>query len=215
MKPLFVSKEILVKRTYRQGLGFRVAGAAVMLALVAQLAVAFIAFRNAPLKSDLEYRQRLLQAESAVAAKELQKLGPLENQLAQLKIWEPILRTRLPAAALLSNIEQGIPPELVLSKVDLNATLRTPVKLEGGVYVMPKAYRLTIEGEQSGASPDPVTRFSQTILAKLPPESKELLKKVNEPDVHRISQFSLIFSIPADGNYYNLGLTKIQQPESL
>ena len=215
MKPLFVSKEILIKRTYRQDKGFRLAGAIAMVGLVAQLGVAFIAFRNAAQKSDLESKARILQAEFAAASNERQKLGALENQLVELNSWDPILRTRLPTSALLANIEQAIPADLVVSRLNLASTLPSRVKLKGGFYDMPKAYRLTIEGQQHGTNPDPIARFSQAILAKLPPGAKEVLKKLNEPDLKGLSQFRLIFELPADGNYYNLGITKIQQPESL
>jgi hypothetical protein len=42
-----------------------------------------------------------------------------------------------------------------------------------------------------------------------------LLNKLNEADVKGVCQFELVFDLPANGNYYNLGITKIQQPEGL
>lgn len=215
MKPLFISKEILIKRAYRQDKGFRLAGALIVLALAAQVPVAFIAFRNTRGKNDLEFKARVLQSEFIKASDERRKLGVLENQLSELKAWDPILRRRFPTSALLANIEQAIPPEVVLSSLRLASTLHSIVKLKGGAYDMPSAYRLTIEGQQRGTDPDPTTRFSQAILAKTPPGSKVLLNKLNEADVKGVCQFELVFDLPANGNYYNLGITKIQQPEGL
>jgi hypothetical protein len=215
MNSLFISKDILIRNTYRRDKWFRLAGAVILAALLAQIAVAYCLIGNGREKSALESRQQALQAENAAATKEKQSVAQLEKQAGELKGWGTILRNRLPSSAILALVEQTIPKELDLSKLELDTTLKTAVNLPAGAYAMPRLYRLTLNGEQKGDDPGATKRFAEALLAKLPPTSREVTHKLSRADPHGLAIFNLVLEVPADGNYFNLGLIKVQQAESL
>jgi hypothetical protein len=212
MRPLFVSKENIIKRAYRRDRSFKLAGGVVLAGLILQLGFAYEAIRLGLEADAIASANRTVSYSIKTANDQLTKYAELERKLADIHSWAPILRNRLPVSALLGAIEQTIPPELVISRLDIRAVQHTPLKLAEGVYMLPKTYRLTIEGQRhNGADPGLVARFSAALLARMPANSRELSEQASQDQPF----FTLALELPANGNYHNLGLNPVLQSESL
>jgi hypothetical protein len=215
MKPLFVSRENIIKRAYRRSFAFRLAGGVILAGLVLQLGVAYKWVQLMSEGDSLASVTRSLRYSVKAANDERAKYTDLEKKLADIHAWEPILSSRLPVSSVLAAIEQTIPPELVISHLSVAAVQETPVRLEAGVYMLPKTYRLQIEGErQNGSNARPVALFSAKLLARMPTGSRQVSQQSGE-GTHRRPAFKLVLELPANGNYHNLGLSPTQGSESL
>jgi len=81
--------------------------------------------------------------------------------------------------------------------------------------MLPKVYQLQIEGErQKGGDAGLVTRFSASLLARMPANARQVGQKNPEQAGER-QPFRLVLELPANGNYHNLGLNPSQGPETL
>jgi hypothetical protein len=215
MKPLFVSRDNIIKRAYRRSFAFKLAGAVVLAALVLQLGFAYKGIALMLEGDSLASVARGLRYSLKTANDERAKYADLERKLTDIHAWGPILRSRLPVSSVLAAIEQTIPPELVISHLSVAAVQETPLKLEAGVYMLPKTYRLEIEGEcQNGSDAGPVALFSEKLLARMPTSSHQVSRQSGETSQHQPS-FKLVLELPANGNYHSLGLNPIQGAENL
>jgi hypothetical protein len=216
MKPLFISRENITKRAYRRSPSFKLAGGVVLAGLLLQIGFAYKAIQLALEAGSLASANRALRYSIKTANDEKAKYADLENKLADIHSWEPILTNRLPVSAVLAAIEQTIPPELVVSNLSIVAVQQTPVKLAAGVFMLPRTYQLQIEGErQKGGDAGLVTRFSASLLARMPANARQVGQKNPEQAGERQPSFRLVLELPANGNYHNLGLNPSQGPETL
>jgi hypothetical protein len=215
MKPLFISRENIIKRAYRRAPSFKLAGGVVLAGLLLNIGFAFAAIRLAMEGGSLASVNRALRYSIKTANDEKAKYADLENKLADIHSWGPILTNRLPVSAVLAAIEQTIPPQLVISNLSIAAVQQTPVKLASGVFMLPRTYRLQIEGErQNGSDAGLVARFSASLLARMPANARQVEQK-SEQAGKQASPFELVLELPANGNYHNLGLNPSEGPESL
>lgn len=214
MKPLFISRENIVKRAYRRSPSFRLAGGVVLAGLLLQIGFACKGIQLALEAGSLASANRALRYAVNTANNEKGKYAELETKLADIRSWGPILTNRLPVSAVLAAIEQTIPPQLVIRNLNIVAVQQTPVKLAAGVFLLPKTYRLQIEGEQQkGSDPGLVERFSASLLARMPANARQV--KSEQAGQREAQSFKLVLELPANGNYHNLGLNPSQGPETL
>jgi hypothetical protein len=216
MKPLFVSQDVVIKRAYRRNSWFRLAGGVVILGLLLQLGLAYQAAQLFFEGNSLASQNRGLAFSINEANQTRVKYADLEKRLAELHSWGPILADRLPASAVLAAVEQTIPAGVVISRLSLTAVQQKVVKLSSGVFMVPKTYRLLLEGEQvQGSDSGLIERFSRALLAKMPSNSRQVSRQEGTEPKAQFAAFKLVLELPANGNYHGLGLSPVQQPENL
>jgi hypothetical protein len=115
----------------------------------------------------------------------------------------------LPLSAVLAKIEQIASPELVLSRVTIDAEEFQPVQVETSVFRIPRQISVVIEGEQNAPGADKV--LVRKLIESLPPGSKT----VDQSSSDGQKTFRLGLVSPTSGNYFGLGVTKIGAQNSL
>ena len=216
MKPLFVSQENVIKRAYRRDRWFKLAGGVVVLGLLLQLGLAYQTVQLVFKGNSLASQSRILGYSITEANQTRVKYADLEKKLADLHSWGPILASRLPTSAVLAAVEQTIPAGIVISRLSLTAAQQTVVRLSSGVFMVPKTYRLLLEGEQAQSSDAGlIERFSRTLLAKMPSNSRQVSRQEGTEPKAQLGTFKLVLELAANGNYHGLGLNPVQQPENL
>jgi hypothetical protein len=216
MKPLFVSQDLIIKRAYRRDRWFKLAGGAVLLGLLLQLGLGYQTVQIIFQGNSLASQRRVLSYSVNEANQTRVKYADLEKRLADLHSWGPILANRLPTSAVLAAVEQTIPSGIVISRLSLSAAQQTPVRLTSGVFMVPKTYRLQLEGERmQGSSSGILESFSRNLLARMPSNSRQVSRQEGTEPKERLGTFKLILELPANGNYHGLRLNPVQQAESL
>jgi hypothetical protein len=123
----------------------------------------------------------------------------------------------MPASAVIGAVEQTIPPEVVLSRCVLEAANYRPVTLTTGPFRVPETYTIILEGERKGPDPEVWEKFIAKFLSRLPPGSNMLSSSVGNDGSPRngIQSCKAVLRAQANGNYFSLGVNKIDTEENL
>ena len=123
--------------------------------------------------------QSAIQSQNRIRAVDLQSrnenLHDVRQKIGQIRQWEPILRSRIPSGAILSAIQKGIPPDVVLDSVAIETGDYQVVPVTGGTYRVPKDYMLLLQATAKTDSASAIDRFKDS-LAKILPPGTELLR---------------------------------------
>jgi hypothetical protein len=217
VNPFFVSEDRLARQAYRYDGRYRLAAFILLVAVILQ--VPFLVF--------FYYQDQIREEEAGRFAFDLQKkaelasdLGTLkgsEDQLSQIKSWEPILRGRMPASAVLGALEQTIPRDAVLSRIVLEGANYRMVSLGKGSFRVPETYSITLEGDQKVSDSGVWQKFVGSFLSKLPPGSNVVTSVVGNERNPKTTTLTCktVLQAQANGNYFSLGVKKIATEENL
>ena len=217
MQPFFISEEKLARQAYRYDLRYRLAAFVLMVALAWQLPfLVLFYYQNRINEEEASRRESALQKRTQLAA-ELGSLKEIEFQLDQITSWEPILRARMPVSAVVGAVEQTIPPEIVLSRCILEAANFRTVSLITGPFRVPETYTIILEGERRGPDPEVWEKFIAKFLSRLPPGSNVVSSSVRNDGSpsNGIPSCKAVLRAQANGNYFPLGVNKIDTEENL
>jgi hypothetical protein len=209
MKPHLVSREVLARQVYRYHAAYRLAAFVLLFFLLLQVPAAVWFVYEFQIRQQRDKRAAELAGESATIAKERKGLEETEKKLRRIQELAPILRARLPLSAVLAKIEQIASPDLVLSRVTIDAQEFQPVQVETSLFRIPRQISIVIEGEQNAPGADKV--LAQKLIESLPPGGKA----VDQSSSDGQKNFRLGLVAPTTGNYFGLGVTKIGVQNSL
>jgi hypothetical protein len=215
MKHLFISPERILLQRYKYERGFRVAGFLLLIVACLQLPLGVFGFF---LGSQFR-EQAVMQSRNRIRAADLQKqnttVHDVRQKLAQIRQWEPILRSRIPSGAILSAIQKGIPSDVVLDSIVIETANYQAVPVNGGTYRVPQDYRLSLQAVAKANSVGAIERFKDNLRRILPPGSELLRTAPLDKRADGLVLTEIQYSIKPTGNYLSLGLTKIAGPDSL
>jgi hypothetical protein len=217
VNPFFVSQERLARQAYRYDGRYRLA--AFVLLVTASLQIPFLVLLNYQnqIREEQAGRLEFDQQKKAQLALALATLKETESQLGRIKSWEPILRGRMPASAVLGALERAIPRDVVLSRIFLEGANYRSVSLANGSFRVPETYTISLEGDQKAADLEVWPKFVDTFLSKLPPGSKVITTGV-EPEKNPKTttvKCKTVLQVQANGNYFSLGVKKIETEKTL
>ena len=215
MKHLFISPEKILLQRYKYERGFRIAGFLLLMAAFLQLPLGVSGF----LLASRFQEQASIQSQNGLRVTDLQRqnavLHDVRQKLAQIRQWEPILRNRIPSGAILSAIQKGITPDVVLDSVVIETTNYQAVPVNGGTYRVPQDYGLFLLAVAKSGSVDAIDRFKESLRKILPPGSELVRTTPLDKRANGLVLTEIQYSIKPTGNYLSLGLTKIAEPDSL
>jgi hypothetical protein len=215
MRYLFVSSEKVSRDQYRHGPIFRLAGVLLLLGLVLQAPLFFLGVLSLKQFEDRNAEQASLRIERGELQKADIPLRETRQKLAQIRQWEPILNNRIPISSLLNAIQVSIPQNAVLDTISIEAEQFDHLPVLGGMYRVPRDYRLVLQGLERAGGGDALLAFSDALQKRFPTGSElmrsERLEKRSDGSV----PFLLQYSVKPSGNYYGLGLRKIAEPDNL
>jgi hypothetical protein len=217
VQPFFISEEKLARQAYRYDHRYRLAAFLLMVALAWQVPFfALFFYQNRINEEEASRRELALQRKAQLMA-ELGNLKETEFQLDQITSWEPVLRARMPASAVIGAVEQTIPPEIVLSRFILEAANYRPVSLTAGSFRVPETYMIILEGERKGPDPEVWEKFIGRFLSRLPPGSTVVTSSAGDDGnpKNAIQTCKAVLKAQANGNYFPLGINKIDSEENL
>jgi hypothetical protein len=215
--PFFISEEKLARQAYRYDNRYRLAAFVLMVAILWQFPFLMLFFyRNRVNEQEASRREFALQKKAQLTA-ELGALKETEWQLDQITSWEPVLHARMPASAVIGAIEETIPRDIVLSRLILEAANYRPVSLGAGSFRVPETYTIMLEGEKKGSDPEVWEKFIRKFLSRLPPGSSVVTSSDrNDGDPpNTIQTCKAMLRAEANGNYFPLGVNKIDTEENL
>ena len=215
MKPHLISKELLGRQVYRYHPAYRLAAFLLCCFLVLQLPMVVWIIFERNLTQQRHAKVAELAADASRIALERRGLADTEKKLKRLQDLAPILRARLPVSALLGKVEQLAPANLTVSRITVDAEAFQPIQIESGLFQAPRQMRIDIEGEEplQGNLPDPANKLAQALLQSLPPGSK--IADNTLANGQRCKTFRLTLFTPTSGNYYGLGVTKLDAQNAL
>jgi hypothetical protein len=215
MRYLFVSSEKVSRDQYRHGPIFRLAGVLLLLGLVLQAPLFFLGVLSLKQFEDRNAEQASLRIERGELQKADIPLRETRQKLAQIRQWEPILNNRIPISSLLNAIQVSIPQNAALDTISIEAEQFDHLPVLGGMYRVPRDYRLVLQGLERPDGGDALLAFSDALQKRFPTGSElmrsERLEKRSDGSV----PFLLQYSVKPSGNYYGLGLRKIAEPDNL
>jgi Tfp pilus assembly protein PilN len=217
VEPFFVSEEKLARQAYRYDSRYRLAAFILMVAILLQVPfLALLYYQNRIREAEESRRGSALQKQAQLSG-ELSGLKETEVQLGQIRSWEPILRGRMPASAVLGAIEQTIPRDVVLSRIVVEATKYRVVLLGRGSFRVPETYSITLEGAQKVQDPSVWAKFVGKFLSRLPPGSTVETSVVGSDGSSKsaILTCKALLQAQANGNYFPLGVNKMEAEENL
>jgi hypothetical protein len=217
MNPFFVSEDRLARQAYRYDYRYRLAAFMLMATILLQVPfIAYMCYQRQIGQREGTRHGFALQKKAQMTA-DLDMLKETEVQLGQIKSWEPILRGRMPVSAVLGAIEQTIPREVALSRISLEAANYRQVSVYSGSFRVPENYTITLQGEQNVPDHGIWQKFITSLLSRLPPGSKVLTSLVdNDPNLKgAILNCKAVLMAQSNGNYFPLGLNKIDTEEDL
>jgi len=132
-------------------------------------------------------------------------LDEARRQLAEIRRLEPVLEARLPAAAVLAQVERTIPPELVCARLRLAAEQFAPTP--GGQRVA-SSHSLRLEGFQNKGDRVELLKWANALLAGLP-QGSGIVTAEFAPSPVPPDRFLLVVRIAGQGDWSRLGLTRI------
>ena len=217
MQPFFVSEEKLARQAYRYDSRYRLAALILMVAILLQVPFLLSLYYQNRVREEEENRRGIALQKEAQIATELTSLKETEFQLGRIKSWEPILRGRMPASAVLGAVEQTIPADVVLSRIALEAANYRPVLLGSGSFRVPETFTITLEGEQKTPVSGVWDKFVAKFLSRLPPGSNVVTSVAgNKGDPKSaIPSCKAVLQAQANGNYFPLGVNQIVTEEDL
>ena len=149
---------------------------------------------------------RLSQRETTLTTRE-SRVSDVRAQLAEIRGLEPVLRSRLPAAGVMAAVERSIPPELCCSRITLRGE-----GFNAGTVRAAASYLLKLEGFQSRGDRTELSRWTNALLAALPPGSAlvslDHVPAAN-PGPGTLDTFSISLRVAASGDWSRLGLVRI------
>ncbi len=215
MKLLFVSRERILLQRYKHDRVFRVAGSLLLATTFLQVPLGVFGFflwnrfqAESTAQSQIGIRTADLQSQNA-------KLREVRQKLGQIRQWEPILRNRIPTSAILSAIQKGIPSDVALDSILVETGNYQAISTVGGTYRVPQDYMLLLQATAKSGSDGAVDRFKASLAKILPPGSQLLRTWQLDKRPDGLFPIQIQYSIKPTGNYLNLGLTKISEPDSL
>jgi hypothetical protein len=217
VQPFFISEEKLARQAYRYDHRYRLAAFVLMMALGWQLPFFALFFSQNRINEEEASRSELALQKKVQLMAELGSLKETESQLNQITSWEPVLRARMPASAVIGAVEQTIPPEIVLSRLILEAANYRSVSLTAGSFRVPETYTIILEGERKGPDPEVWKKFIGKFLSRLPPGSTVVTSSVEDDGnpKNAIQTCKAVLKAQANGNYFPLGINKIDSEENL
>jgi Tfp pilus assembly protein PilN len=217
VEPFFVSEEKLARQAYRYDSRYRLAAFILIVALVLQVPFLALLYYQNRVRDEEENRRGSALQKQAQLTEELSGLKETEIQLGQIKSWEPILRGRMPASAVLGAVEQTIPRDVVLSRIVVEATKYRLVLLGRGSFRVPETYTITLEGVQKVENRASWGKFVGEFLSRLPPGSTiETSTVANDGNSNSaLLTCKALLLAQANGNYFPLGVKKIDAEENL
>jgi Tfp pilus assembly protein PilN len=217
VQPFFVSEEKLARQAYRYDLRYRLAALILILASLLQVPFLVLLCYQKRIAEEQDSRRGLALQKQAQITGELGALKETELQLRQIKSWEPILRGRMPGSAVLGAVEQTIPQEVVLSRIAMEAANYRLVLLSPGSFRVPETYTITLEGSQKVQDPAVWEKFVRKFLSRLPPGSNLVTSIVASEGNSNgaILNCKAVLRAQANGNYFQLGVNKIDAEENL
>jgi hypothetical protein len=217
VQPFFVSEEKLARQAYRYDTRYRLAALVLMVAIAWQLPFVLLFFyQNRINEEEASRREFAFQKKSQLTA-ELSSFKETQFQLEQIASWEPVLRARMPASAVIGAVEETIPRDIVLSRFMLEAANYRPVSLGAGSFRVPETYTIILEGEKKGPDPAVWEKFIGKFLSRLPPGSAVVNSSVgnNGNPKNATETCKAVLKAQANGNYFLLGVNKIDTEENL
>ena len=215
MKHLFISRERILLQRYKHDRVFRVAGSLLLATTFLQVPLGVFGFflwnrfqAESTAQSQIGIRTADLQSQNA-------KLREVRQKLGQIRQWEPILRNRIPTSAILSAIQKGIPSDVALDSILVETGNYQAISTVGGTYRVPQDYMLLLQATAKSGSDGAVDRFKASLAKILPPGSQLLRTWQLDKRPDGLFPIQIQYSIKPTGNYLNLGLTKISEPDSL
>jgi Tfp pilus assembly protein PilN len=217
MQPFFVSEEKLAKQAYRYDKRYRLAAFLLLVTISLQVPFCVLLYYQGEAREEEESRRGVALQNGSQISLELNSLKETEVQLGEIKSWEPILQGRMPASAVLGAVEQSIPPDVVLSRIAMEAENYRPITLSTGSFRVPSTYSITLEGEQKVPDPGVWERFITLLLTKLPPGSKLTTSDVGKDKTTKgvFLPCRAVLQAEANGNYFPLGVKRIDAEENL
>ena len=217
MQPFFVSEEKLARQAYRYDRRYRLAALILIAAALLQVPFLVLLYYQKRIVEEQDSRRGLALRKQAQNTEELGALKEIELQLRQIKSWEPILRGRMPGSAVLGSVEQTIPQDVVLSRIVMEAANYRLVLLGPGSFRVPQTYTITLEGAQKVQDPALWEKFVRKFLSRLPPGSNLVTCTVanNENSKSLILTCKAVLQAQANGNYFPLGVNRIDAEENL
>jgi hypothetical protein len=217
VQPFFVSEEKLARQAYRYDRWYRLAALILIAAALLQVPFLVLLYYQKRIREEQDSRRGLALRKQAQITEELGALKEVELQLRQIKSWEPILRGRMPGSAVLGSVEQTIPQDVVLSRIVMEAANYRLVLLSPGSFRVPQTYTITLEGAQKVQDPALWGKFVRKFLARLPPGSNLVTCTVanNENSKSLILTCKAVLEAKANGNYFPLGVNRIDAEENL
>lgn len=217
MQPFFISEEKLARQAYRYDHRYRLAALGLIVALAWQLPfLGLFFYQNRMNEAEASRREFALQKKAQLTA-EFGSLKETEFQLDQISSWEPILRARMPASAVIGAVEETIPRDIVLSRFILEAVNYRTVSLTAGSFRVPEAYTIILQGERKGPDPEVWEKFIGKFLSRLPPGSTLVTSSAGNDGnpKNAIQTCKAVLKAQANGNYFPLGVNKIDTEDSL
>lgn len=217
MHPFFVSEEKLASQAYRYDNRYRLAAFALIAAILLQVPFLILLYYQNQIREKEEIRRGFALQKKAQITTDLGMLRETEVQLGQIETWKPILRGRMPASAVLGAVEQTIPRDIVLSRISLEAADYRTVTVFSGSFRVPEMYTITLQGEQNAPDHGIWEKFVSSFLSRLPPGSKVVTSIVGSDGNPKtaILACKAVLQAQANGNYFPLGVNKIDAEENL
>jgi hypothetical protein len=217
VQPFFVSEEKLARQAYRYDRRYRLAALILIAAALLQVPFLVLLYYQKRIMEEQDSRRGLALRKQAQNTEELGALKEIELQLRQIKSWEPILRGRMPGSAVLGSVEQTIPQDVVLARIVMEAANYRLVLLGPGSFRVPQTYTITLEGAQKVQDPALWEKFVRKFLSRLPPGSNLVTCTVanNENSKSLILTCKAVLQAQANGNYFPLGVNRIDAEENL
>lgn len=213
MNPFYISEERLARQAYRYDVRYRLAALFLFTAIGVQLPFMLLIYHLYQVRNDEESRQGLALQRKSQIQTELARLRETEILLRTIRNWEPLLRSRMSASALIGAVERTIPKDAVLSRLEIDGAKYLTVSLPGGSFQVPKAYLITLEGE--ARSEGSWNQLQNSFLSKLPPGSKILETRIGSQRNTSFLECRCVFQAEANGNYHSLDIAKIDIGENL
>jgi hypothetical protein len=217
VQPFFISEEKLARQAYRYDHRYRLAAFVLMVALACQLPFLALFYYQNRINEEQASRCEFALQKKAQLTVELGSMKETEFQLDQINSWEPVLRARMPASAVIGAVEETIPQDVVLSRFILQAANYRKVSLRAGSFRVPETYTIVLEGERKGSNPEVWEKFIGKFLSRLPPGSTVLNSSVGNDGnpKNTIQTCKAVLKAQANGNYFPLGVNKIDTEENL
>src|SRR5262249_36521539 len=172
MRFLFVSPEKVSQDQYRHGPVFRLAGVLLLLGLVLQVPLLFFGVLSWRQFQDRSAEETSLRIEVSELQKADIPLRETRQKLAQIRQWEPILSNRIPVSSLLNAIQGSIPQNAVLDTISIEAEQFDRLPVVGGMYRVPRAYRLVLQGLERPGGSDALQVFGNDLQKRFPSGSE-------------------------------------------